>query len=81
MLGIKLADLAVYLEPEAIFLSGGLTDSGDLLLKPTIRHLNKNLLKTLQGKIKVLISQLGANDAALLGAASLVWDNQNVKVL
>ena len=81
VLGYKLGDLATALEPEAIFLSGGLTEAGALLFKPTIEYMNRNIINNLKNKINILPSQLGANDAAILGAASLVWENQKVNQL
>lgn len=78
ILGSKIADLAAAIEPEAVFLSGGLAQAGELLLEPTRRSLERNLLHLMQGGIQVLPSQLGANDAALLGAASLaLYNHQN----
>ncbi len=78
ILGTKMADLATVLCPEAFFLSGGLIAAKDLILEPTIRHFNANLLPVMQGKIKVLPSSLGADNAALLGAASLVWEKVKI---
>jgi glucokinase len=75
-LGKSLADLANAIEPEAIFFAGGLAEAGDFLFKPTQHYLEKNLFTSLKGKIKILPSALKVNEAALLGAASLVWRNQ-----
>lgn len=73
VLGQALADMAAWFEPEAFILSGGLASAGDLLFKPTLQSLERHLLSFQKGKIKLLPSALGENDAALLGAASLVW--------
>lgn len=81
VLGAKMADLVAAIEPEAIFLSGGLAQAGDLLLQPARKHLDKNLLHLMRGKVNILPSQLGADDAALLGAASLALFNQKEKIL
>ncbi len=81
VLGAKMADLVAALEPEAIFLSGGLAQAGDLLLQPAQEHLDRDLLHLMQGKVSILPSQLGADDAALLGAASLPLFNQKEKIL
>ncbi len=78
ILGSKMADLATVLCPEALFLSGGLIAAEDFILEPTIRHFNANLLPVMRGKIKVLLSSLGADNAALLGAASLVWEKAKI---
>lgn len=80
ILGQKLAEIGTTLEPEAIFLAGGLAEAGPLLFEPTEKSLNNHILNTLKNKIPVLASKLGTNDAALLGAASLVWEYQKVKM-
>ncbi len=73
VLGQALADMAAWFEPEAFILSGGLAAAGELLFQPTIESLEQHCLAFHKGKLKVLPSSLGENDAALLGAASLVW--------
>ena len=80
ILGRKLAEVSTTLEPEAIFLAGGLSEAGELLFRPTKQSMNKNILNTLKNTIPILPSKLGTNEAALLGAASLVWENQKVKM-
>ena len=73
ILGLALANSVAYTSPEAIFLFGGLAQSGDLIFKPTIENFKKNLLHVYRKEIKILPSQLKENDAAILGAASLIW--------
>ena len=82
ILGMKLAETAVHTDPEAIFLFGGLSLAGDLIFKPTIKHMEANLMPVFRGKIKVLPSQLQNQAAPILGASSLVWnylDNTQLK--
>lgn len=74
ILGMKLADTVVHTDPEAIFLFGGLSLAGDLIFKPTIRHMEANLMPLFRGKIKVLPSALQNQAAPILGASSLVWN-------
>lgn len=74
ILGMKLAETAVHTDPEAIFLFGGLSLAGDLIFKPTIKHMEANLMPLFRGKIKVLPSGLQNQAAPILGASSLVWD-------
>lgn len=74
ILGAKIADLYALVEPEAIFLSGGMSHAGDMLLQPLTEYLDQNILHLFRGKVKVLISKLGGNEAALLGAASLLFN-------
>lgn len=73
VLGRAVADMAAWFEPEAVVMSGGLAMAGDLLFVPTVDSMERHALAFHKGKIKVLPSTLGENDAALLGAAALVW--------
>ncbi|MBK5284750.1 MAG: ROK family protein [Bacteroidia bacterium] len=73
ILGLALANSVTYTSPEAIFLFGGLANAGDFIFNPTKESFEKNLLNIYKNKIKILPSQLKENDAALLGAASLIW--------
>jgi glucokinase len=75
ILGMKLAETVVHTDPEAIFLFGGLSMAGDLIFKPTIRHMEANLMPLFRGKVKVLPSALQNQAAPILGASSLVWDH------
>ena len=74
ILGMKLAETVVHTDPEAIFIFGGLAMAGDLIFKPTIRHMEDNMMPLFRGKIKVLPSALSNQAAPILGASSLVWD-------
>ncbi len=74
ILGAKLADTVVHTDPEAIFIFGGLSLAGDLLFKPTIAHLEENLMPIFRGKVKVLPSYLQGQQAPIIGASSLIWD-------
>ncbi len=74
MLGEALADFVAFSSPEAIVLFGGLTRSGDLLMKPVVESLNKNVMPRWRNKIKVMFSQLKESDAAILGASALAWE-------
>lgn len=74
VLGIALANAVMMTSPEAIILFGGLTKAGDLILKPTRDHMEANLIKVFQHKIKLLISHLKESHAAILGASALAWE-------
>jgi len=73
LLGQKLADSVAHTSPEAIFLFGGLAKAENLILEPTRRHLEANLLSIYKNKVKVLLSGLKEVNAAVLGAAALAW--------
>jgi glucokinase len=77
ILGLALANSVAYTSPEAIFLFGGLALAGDFIFKPTIESFERNLLNIYKNKIKILPSQLKENDAAILGAASLILKELN----
>ncbi len=72
ILGLALANSVAYTSPEAIFLFGGLALAGDFIFKPTLESFERNLLNIYKNKIKILPSKLKENDAAILGAASLI---------
>lgn len=74
MLGEAFADFVAFSAPEAIILFGGLTKAGELIKKPIVEHMNKNLLDLWVNKIKVEFSQLKESDAAILGASALAWE-------
>lgn len=74
VLGEALANFVMFSSPEAIVLFGGLTKAGDLLLKPTRKSMEANLLPIFQNKVKLIFSELKEADAAILGASALVED-------
>ena len=74
ILGEAFADCIAFSAPEAIILFGGLAKSGDLILKPVVENMEKNLLAIWKGKVKVLFSALKEADAAVLGASALAWE-------
>jgi len=76
ILGLALANAVMFSSPEAIILFGGLTKSGDLILNPTRRHMEENLIQVFQNKVKILVSHLKESDAAILGASALAWEKQ-----
>ena len=73
ILGESLANFIMFSSPEAIVLFGGLTKAGPLILNPTRKHMEANLLPIFQNKVKLLFSELKEADAAILGASALVW--------
>jgi glucokinase len=74
ILGLALANAVMFSSPEAIILFGGLTKAGELILKPTREHMEANLIKVFQNKVKILVSHLKEADAAILGASALAWE-------
>lgn len=74
LLGEAFADMVVFSSPEAFILFGGLSKSGDLLLKPLREAMDRNTMSIFRGKAKIILSELKEADAAVLGASALGWE-------
>ncbi len=74
ILGESLANAVMFSSPEAIVLFGGLTKAGDLIMRPTKKAMEENLLPIFQNKVRIIFSELPESDAAILGASALVWE-------
>jgi glucokinase len=74
ILGEALANFVMFSSPEAIVLFGGLTKAGDLIINPTRKAMEENLVQVFKNKVKLLFSELKEADAAILGASALVWE-------
>ena len=74
VLGEALSDFIAFSSPEAIVLFGGLTKSGDYIMKPIQKAMEENVLNIYKGKTKLLVSELKDSDAAVLGASALAWE-------
>lgn len=72
ILGLKMADTAAHLDPEAFVISGGLSQAGDLLLDPVRKSMESRLFSVYREKIKVLTSAYSSEEA-VLGPAALAW--------
>ena len=67
------ADLVHIFSPESIIVAGGLIKSGDILMSPINKYFKKEVIETYKsGKVEITTSSLPEQDAAILGAASLV---------
>ena len=75
ILGMALSNFVMFSSPEAILFFGGVVKAGDYLLAPAYEQMQKDLLPMYKDKVKFAVSQMKESDAAILGAASLVWDN------
>ncbi|WP_298511100.1 ROK family protein [uncultured Kordia sp.] len=74
ILGHALANFVTFTQPEAIFLLGGLTSSGKWIFDTTKHYMENHLLDVYKGKVKLLPSGMHGKNAAILGAASLIWN-------
>ena len=67
------ADLVHIFSPEAIIVAGGLVKSGNILMDPIKKYFKTEILETYRdNKVIITTSSLPEQDAAILGAASLV---------
>jgi len=74
ILGKSLADTVAHTSPEAIFLSGGVANSKELITVPTKKYMEEFLLPIFRNKVKILISQLPDMNVGLVGAGALAWN-------
>lgn len=73
ILGRQLAETVTLLNPELIILSGGLANSGELILQPTKKYMEESLINIYQGTVDIKLSEMSKKSAALLGAAAFMW--------
>lgn len=71
-LGLACANACTFSAPQAIFLMGGPTRVGAPLLEPLKKSFETNLLNIYKGHVDIRMSQLKANEVAILGAAALI---------
>lgn len=74
ILGKQLANFVSFSHPESIFLLGGLAKSGKWIFEPTEKYLKENLLPFYKDKVSLEPSGMMKKNAAILGAAALVWN-------
>ncbi|HBB90881.1 MAG: glucokinase [Bacteroidetes bacterium GWF2_49_14] len=74
MLATAINNAAAFCSPEAVFLFGGLAQSGDLLLDPLSRFVDENIMGYYRKSLKIIPSSLKEADAAILGASGLAWN-------
>lgn len=78
ILGETLANTVAITSPKMIVLFGGLSLAGDYILLPTKKHMEENLLSIFQNKVSIVLSELNNKNAAILGAASLIFKEHKV---
>lgn len=77
ILGSSLSDFTCFNSPKAYILFGGIAQSGKPFGDKVKKYMEESLLKIYKDKIEIRISQLHDKNAAVLGAASLVWNQHN----
>ena len=73
MLGLGLANYASIIDPEAIILTGGISHAGEWLYEPLKESFEKHVFGNMQGKVKILVSELNDRERDVLGASALAW--------
>ena len=74
MLGLGLANYASVLNPEAIILTGDMTQAGKWLLKPMRASFEEHVFHNIKNKTRILVSILKEDERDVLGASALAWD-------
>jgi glucokinase len=73
MLAFGIINAIVFSSPKAVYLFGGLTNAGSLLLDPVRKYVDQNIMPVFKGTVEILPSGLPESKAAVLGAAALAW--------
>ena len=60
--------------PEAVFLFGGLAQAGEMLFAPVRKYVEQNVQPIFRGTVRILTSGIPESNAAVLGAAALIWN-------
>jgi len=63
--------------PEAVFLFGGLANAGEMLFVPVRKYVEMNVQPIFKGTVKILPSGIPESNAAVLGAAALIWNEKS----
>lgn len=71
-LGVGIANMINIMGPDAVVLTGGLTGAWDIYVEEAKKEAHKRVFKELSGKVKIIKSALGVDEAGVLGAAGLV---------
>jgi len=74
MLGMGLANYASVLNPEAIILTGEMTQAGKWLLRPMRVSFDEHVFHNIRNKTRILVSILKEGERDVLGASALAWD-------
>ncbi|MEZ3489520.1 ROK family protein [Akkermansia muciniphila] len=73
MLSCLIMNLMYTLVPDAFIIGGGVAKAGDLLMKPLLENLRKQLFPLLMEDLRILPARFGA-EAGLLGAGAMAMD-------
>lgn len=72
-LGIALASMVNFLNPELIIIGGGIANAGDLIFEPARKEMRKRAYTLPAQTVKIVHAKL-RNDAGIIGSASIAVD-------
>ena len=72
-LGHMMANYASLLDPEAIILTGGISNAGHWLLDTVCEEFEKHVFHNIRGRVKILRSTINDRERDVLGASALAW--------
>ncbi len=75
-LALGIVNAVVFSSPEAVFLFGGLARAGDMLFNPVRKYVDEFIQPVFKGTVKILPSGVSETNAAVLGAAALIWNEK-----
>lgn len=75
-LGKALADFTCFSSPQAYVLFGGIAQNGATFAEKVKMYMEEQMLNIYKNKVEIRISSLHDKNAAVLGAASLVWNER-----
>jgi glucokinase len=73
LLGVALATMVNFMNPELIVIGGGIANAGDLILEPARREMHKRAYTLPAQAVRIVQAQL-KNDAGIIGSASVAVD-------
>lgn len=77
-LAAGITDAVVFSSPEAVFLFGGLARAGEMLFDPVRKYVDLKIMPIFRGTVKILLSGIPENNAAVLGSAALIWNKTSL---
>ncbi len=73
-LGMAIASLMHLFDPEVVIIGGGVSNAGELLLKPARQSMDECSMADFKGRTRVFQSELG-DDSGIMGAIALALDS------
>jgi glucokinase len=80
-LAFGLSYLINLLDLECIYLTGGITKSGNMLKRKTEKHLKSYVLPNLKDRIQLKVSTLNESNGGILGAVATIHENMAIAAL